>query len=352
MCGINHITFILRKGYFMTFNVNDFSFDVAELQNDLNRVDKLPGDSKKDFLSKFVQLPKAEGSITLRFLPPVQPDSRGVRRPYSSTRLHYINGRSYHCLCELENGKWKNRGECPICVHYNNLYREAENIKDEKEIEALRKLASSIKPIERYYYNCIVRKEIDPDTGEVKLNVGPKIYSAGKSVHARILRAYVGNVKLDEPPLGNISHPITGRDFKINKELRSSGGDNFPNYDSSKFLEESRLGTDAEIQKWLSTLHNLEDLRLKELKSVDELQRQIDIFRGIIEDDSGYQQTSAKPSTTTVVAMSGSNKEAPATKVASKPAKKNEDLPFDIEESDKGLADDEWLKDFHKTIAD
>lgn len=106
--------------------------------------------------------------------------------------------------------------------------------------------ARSLKPVERYYFNCIVR-------GGDGL---PKIYSCGKTVKDIILKAMVGDD--GEPALGDCSHPVTGRDFKVVKVVK---GGAYPDYAQSKFLAVSPLGTPEEIARYLDGRYDLQQLR-------------------------------------------------------------------------------------------
>jgi len=268
------------------------------------------------FLDNFVMMPEGEGVITVRILPP----RKGLDLPFQASRTHKLNNKNFHCLCHLEaNGKWV--GNCPICNYYRSLWRDSDKV-GEEQANQLRAEARMIKPIERYYYNVIVRKQTDPKTGETKTNVGPKIYSCGKQVHSKIIRAMCGDPTTDEPELGDISDTLKGRDFKIIKKMTKSGNESFPNYTESKFGPESVLGTKDEIAEWLENLHDLEALR--QTKTPDELFKEVRIFRGLEKDPSTEFDTSSFGT-------------KPAVQIA--PAKASTD-DFD---SDTGLSDDEFL---------
>ena len=94
-------------------------------------------------------------------------------------------------------------------------------------------------------------------------DVGPKILSIGKQLHARIIRAILGDPALDEPELGDVTDPGMGRDLKIIKRLRKSGTEAYPNYDESKFMNPSVLGTDKQITGWREALHDLQSLMVR-----------------------------------------------------------------------------------------
>ena len=251
--------------------MTDFDFDIGMdyLREEHNR---LENPNKSGFGNNFVRI-NDEGPTVVRILPPAQ-----GKRLYCATRLHPINERNYHCLRTLDNGKW--RGSCPICDEYNGLYDRSKKAKSKEDEETLRAKARTIKPYERYYYNVIVRKEYVPETQETLLNVGPKILSIGKILHARVLRAIFGDEKAEEPGLGNIAHPIKGRDFKIIKMNRKSPEGVFANYDQSKFLDVSLAGTPEQVQTWMASLHDLQLLRDAQLKSFEEIGEQVQIFLG------------------------------------------------------------------------
>lgn len=226
------------------------------------------------FLDNFVMMPEGEGSITIRILPP----RKGLELPFCASRTHKLNQKNFHCLQTMVNGKWV--GNCPICSYYKYLWRESDSV-GEDQAKELQAEARMIKPVERYYYNVIVRKVTDKN-GNVQNNVGPKIYSCGKQVHSKIIRAMCGDPSLDEEELGDVTDLAIGRDFKIIKKMTKSGNDAFPSYTESKFLGISTAGTEDEISEWLENLHDLEALR--QTKSVDDLQKELRYFRGLEKD--------------------------------------------------------------------
>jgi len=250
------------------------------LQEEYNQVQTKEGGGS-EFLDNFVKMPDGNGHITFRFLPPAPKGMFEHEDLFvQSTRLHMLKNRTYHCPKVKEGRKWV--GDCPICNYYNWLWKESENKSTDNEAKVLQAQARSIKPIPRYYYNVMVRQVVTEDG--IEKNVGPKIYSCGKTVHAMILRAIYGNEELDEAPLGDITCPETGRDFKVIKTMKQSGNESFPSYNTSKFLDPSPLGTPEEVEKWMSELHDLSTL--KQLKDVDEMSKGLKIHLGIIPEDS------------------------------------------------------------------
>lgn len=260
-----------------------------ELKQEADRIlSDSQGDKNADYKKKFVQMPD-EGAITLRLLPP----SHGLRLPFVTTRLHKLNGKSYHCRKQLEGGKWTGKvGECTPCDHYNHLWSEINKLVNDPKPGAARKstnpkvqelleIVDRIKPIERFYYNCVVRDDPkQPDT---------KVLSIGKTIQKEIMLAFVGNKKIAAiKAMGNICDikGIEGRDLIIVKDIKKGG--NYPEY-TVKFLDPSPLGTPDEIEKWIGGCYNLAELR--SLKDADEMSRLLKVDLGLIEDseaETGY----------------------------------------------------------------
>lgn len=282
--------------------------NLDELRMELKRTDS-PGGS--GFLDNFVKMPDGEGSVTVRLLPP-----KKGNKLYCVTRTHRLQQKNFHCLQTLVGDKWQ--GMCPICNYYKKLWRDSDQVGGE-QATALQTEARSIKPIERYYYNCLVREVIGLN-GDKQRNVGPKILSIGKQLHARILRAILGDPAVDEPELGDVTDSQNGRDFKIIKKLVKGGADSFPNYDQSKFMSESILGTADEAAKWMENLHELQALR--QIKTYDELMHELNIFRGLETDPELSSDAPSKPVT-------------PVAKAA----------VVKVEAEDEALADDDFIKE-------
>lgn len=233
---------------------------------------------QNEFLAKFVQMPKEEGSVTLRFLPP----THGLSLPWQATRVHRVNGKSFHCRKELTNGRWQGKvGVCPICDYYNWLWNEANQTTGQKADEYIA-LARDIKPVERFYYNAVVRG--DPS------QVGVKIYSCGKKVQQKVLKACVGDKNIAAiKALGNIFDTTgkEGRDFIVVKKLVKSGSQKFPNYDESYFDDPSPLAEPDEVETLLANAHVLAELR--NLKEPEELRLELKKHLGIVAgDDSEF----------------------------------------------------------------
>ena len=267
------------------------TLDILGLREENDRLKE--GNNSADYLENFVKFPEGNGVVVLRLLGPAPSGMYGREKNpfFQDTRIHRVNNKSLHCLKRLEGNKFT--GECPICRQYNWLWQESEK-KGPEEAAQLQAQARAIKPIERYYYNCIVRKEVDEKTGEIRENVGPKILSVGKTLHKMIIRAIVGSEELDEKPLGDVTDIKSGRDFKIIKTMRVSGKDSYPNYDTSRFLDASPLGTTEQIDKWQSTLHDLFGLRT--IRDPEELKVELKKHLGVIPDDSAATQSGFDPS--------------------------------------------------------
>lgn len=236
-----------------------------------------------NFLDQFVPMPEvkpgATGSVALRLLPPIKGG-----KLYQYNRVHTINDRKVHCPRPLNNGKWDRNVQCPICDYYSSLWKQIDKLAKAGHVDQSDKLkeeARSIKPIERYYYNAIVRS-LAVDGGEVKKNVGPRILSVGKGLHTMIIRAIVGDDADPDSKLGNITDPKIGYDFIIRKEV--TPGEGFPKYDRSAFARSpSPLGTPEEIAMWQSMLHDL--TKLRNPKGLEVLEKELAIHRGLIPDE-------------------------------------------------------------------
>lgn len=265
------------------------ALDMNELAQEAKRVsDENQGGGGGD-MEKYVRLPERDGFSLLRFLP------RRKGTPFFVvTRVHTLNNpatrqkRTYHCpktLVKTDRGdRWQ--GDCIICKYYNDLWQKSEGLSGKAQ-EELQNQARAIKPVERYYYNCIVRQEKDKD-GNIKKNVGPKIYSCGKTVHSKIIRAILGDATAGEKPLGDVSHPTNGRDFRVVKKVvKGGGGNEYPNYDNSKFEDPSPAGSPDELEKWTDNAHDLQALRV--LKTADELKHALRVHLGMVRDGDGGQ---------------------------------------------------------------
>ena len=290
-----------------------------------------------DFLDNFVKMPEKAGHISLRILSKVGlPVNEGGL--YMATRTHRLNNRSYHCPRTLQGGKWL--GDCPVCRYYSWLWKESEKQSPYKAKE-MQNLARQIKPIERYYYNGVVRSVYNDKTGETEKNVGPKILSVGKMIHSMVIRAMVGNEAMEEKGLGDITDVKNGRDFKIVKTLRQSGKDVYPNYSESKFLDVSPAGTPEEIAKWQAALHDLKALRA--VKDGDTLKKQLKIHLGLEKDDTaqdGFDPSEFQRSADDDVVVTETKKTTKAAEVAEVTPPTS--APADTSK-DEVLADDDFL---------
>jgi hypothetical protein len=213
-----------------------------------------------------------------------------------------------------------------------HLWKESEQVAP-AEAEQKKNLYRQIKPIERYYYNVIVREERSED-GTVKKNVGPKILSVGKTVHEIILRGILGDKEMNQPQLGDVTDFKTGYDFKLVKTIRKSGDQSFPNYEGSHFLEQSPAGDPDDCKRWMENLHDLKALRI--LKTYDELEHELLIHLGLKQETSGgfdASKFSNKPSVVEAKVAVEASSTAKATKAA------------EAEDSD---ADEDFLEELRK----
>jgi hypothetical protein len=274
------------------------SLDIGSLQNDYKGLKTSEG-SGGSFLENFVKMPEGKGSVVLRFLPPA-PNGTFNREKnpfYLTTALHRVNGKSIHDIRDYVDGKWV--GKNPIVEYIRHCWKESEQAAP-AERDRLQGLYRQLKPIERYYYNVIVRSETSED-GTVKKNVGPKILSVGKTVHEIILRGILGDKEMNQPQLGDVTDFKSGYDFKLIKTIRKSGDNSFPNYEGSHFLEQSTAGDPDECKRWMSNLHDLTALRV--LKTYEELEHELQVHLGLKQESSGGfdpSKFSTKPAVATV----------------------------------------------------
>lgn len=239
--------------------------------------------NKNSWVDNYVPMPKPKPGQTaivqVRILPP-----RKGGKLFEYTRFHNINKRKVHDPKRLVDGKWDKSTPNPIVDYYNYLWREADKAEQagrKDEAERFRQEARGIKPIERYYYNAIVRKMTD-ENGNTLVNVGPRILSVGKVLHKMIIRAIVGDET--EKPLGDVTDVSAGFDFFIKVEMRGTGDSAYPNYDRSQFSREpSPLGTPEEVKKWVEELNDLSKNHV--VTPFEVLEKELAIHRKLIPDD-------------------------------------------------------------------
>lgn len=330
----------------MGLDINSLSAEYQEAKVSEN------SSSGSSFLENFVRMPEGKGSVVLRILPPA-PDGMFGRNKnpfYQWTRIHKVNGKSLHDPREKVNGKWV--GENPIGDYLKWLWKESEQSPPE-ERDRQQATYRELKPIERYYYNVIVRAETD-ENGNVKKDVGPKILSVGKTVHEAILRGICGDKEMNQPRLGDVTDFKTGRDFKLVKTIRKSGENTYPNYESSHFLDESPAADPDQCKAWMENLHDLASLRV--LKPAAELENELMVHLGIKQEStSSFDPSKFKPaaSASSVAAPSAPSKvtqvseddEEEVSKPVAKSVKKA--APKDDEDGEE-MADKDFLEELRK----
>jgi hypothetical protein len=329
------------------------SLNLEEMVGEDNRLNNEGGANGGGggFLDQFVPMPEVKpgqtGSVSVRILPPVKGG-----KLFQYNRTHKINNRSVHCPRPLVNGKWERNAPCPICDYYSSLWKQIEKIekqhgKDCPEADPFKQEARDLKPVERYYYNAVVRSMV-LDGKELK-NVGPRILSVGKILHTMIIRAIVGNQGDPDSKLGNIADLKNGYDFIIRKTV-TLGSEGFPKYDSSGFARNpSPAGASEEVTKWAENLHDL--TKLRNPRDMQYLEKELAIHRGLIADETqnfdtdGFdarwgkknseevQQLVEEASTKVqVVVPAGVPKKAPAKKAEAVAAPVVEDVSIEDEE--------------------
>ncbi len=271
----------------MTFSIEKLRLENERLQN------AAEGKNNNSFLENFVRMPEGKGYVDVRFLP-ARPGSDNL---FLTTRIHKLKDRNIHCPKNLVGDRWV--GDCPICTHYNWLWKQVDKlveegkaneqmIKDGKVKEAQE--ARAIKPQERIYCNVVARRQLDKN-GIQQENVGPLILSIGKKLYTKIVYYIIGDVSLGKKGLGEVWDMKTGRDFRIVKTIGLGG---YPNYDTSEFASESSpAGNPDQCEKWLSSLHDLTSLRM--VKPFAELDKELKVYMGLETNDNfspGRLQTS------------------------------------------------------------
>lgn len=345
----------------MTTEQLDFEpLNLSEIQQESERVNQEETKGSDDYLAKFVKLPERDGYVNMRFLPKL----RG-KKLYCATKIHYLDDgtgtgktKVYHSPKKLEfNDKGQPRwiGESVIDLFLRDLWSRSEKA-NEKDRKEMRRLYSRTKGVERYYYWVIVREEKD---AEGKINKNQlKIFSCGKTVHAMILRAISGDPKLGIKPLGDVTHPKTGRDFKLVKKMTKAQDPEtmamreYANYDLSAFdTSESPLGTDEEIALWLSQMYDLEDL--KKVKSEDELKIALKVHLGVIT-PTAASASSASSKTFDSSEFQVNHTGTSSTPAATQQVEIRQELTTSVDDSqsveDSVLADPDFLKELENAV--
>jgi len=313
------------------------ALDISEIEAESVRVNSKTTAQEN---SIYVRYPSGQGTgegnsfITIRFLPRRKGEHLFCAVKYHSLKDSNGNRKIFFSpkkLTKTERGDYRWIGENTVIDKYlRDLWAKSEKVTGKAQ-EDLRNQYREIKGIERYYYNVIVRQEKDPKTGEIVKNTGPKILSCGKTIHAQIVRAIVGDEAAGEEPLGDITNPKTGRDFKLVKKIvKGANGIEYPNYDQSKFVDPSPLGTPEEVENWIENLHDLQAIRV--IKSEEELKHALKVHLGLISEDADDDNYNSEE-----FASSG-KKESLIEEVTEKVAVSSSD-------EEEIMADDEFLKE-------
>lgn len=310
--------------------MSDLAFEPLNL-NEINKeADRLTKTSS-GINDVYVKMPEKDGFINLRLLPKLK-----GKDLYCSTRIHYINGKSIHCMRMYSEGKWivdPEKGECPACKKYNALWQESKICPNQIDKTKIESRARSLKPVERYFWNVIIRSENNPKTGTIDKNVGPKILAIGKTVQTLILESIRGNELVGKQALGDVTDPYKGRDLRlVKKVVRGGNGEGYPNYDSSVFIDASPAGTTEEMKKWLQSIHDLKECR--KVPTRDEVESEIKRF--------------LNPN----VEMEDEEDIKPVKAVSSKSSKSENEISksktADIDPELAGMVDEDFLKSFEK----
>jgi hypothetical protein len=276
------------------------ALDLSDLELESNRVNS-KGPNGEGNNNSYVRYPDANSFVTLRLLPRRKGEPLFCAVKYHMLRDSNGNKKIFFSpkqLVKTDKGpKWV--GDNTVIDKYlRDLWAKSDKVTGKAQ-DDLRNQYRELKGIERYYYNVMQRQEKDPKTGETLKNTGPKIFSCGKTIHAMIVRAIVGDKDAGEEALGDVTNPKSGRDFKLVKKMNGE----YPNYDLSKFLDSSALGEPDEISTWLENLHDLQAIRV--VKSEDELKHALKVHLGLVEEatqgDDSYDPSefTSKPSAKT-----------------------------------------------------
>ncbi len=233
------------------------TLDINEIGKEASRLNKEQGSANDDY----VRMPEKDGFVLIRLLPKLK--GKPFFNPVRIHRLgEYPNAKTIFCLRKLvktpKGEFWKATSpehDCPVCREYNAMWEKSKKLPP-NQAKSIQETARSIKPVERYYYNAIVRSQLNGKTNQVENNVGPKIFSCGKTLHNIICVSIYGNETTGKRSLGDVASPVNGRDFKVVKVVRGANG--YPNYDQSFFEDPSQLGTKEQINTWLTSYHDLE----------------------------------------------------------------------------------------------
>jgi hypothetical protein len=331
-----------------------FDLDMSAIGEELTRVttDKKPGAIKKTgtFMDKVVKMPKQDGYVTIRLLPP----GSGQKLPWFACRVHNLGtpekANNLYCGRVLQDRRWV--GDCFFCDYYNHLYKEADKARASGNVDKADDLvakAKFIKPQEKYYFNAIVRGS-NPSTGQTEAD-GVLIYNCGVTIYNNILEAVAGNKEMDKEPKGNVFHPKTGRDFKIVKKMKPGG--QFPDYSGSEWKDVSVLSKDEEkINGWLNNMNDLYALRT--VLSTEDMKKQIRIFEGKEKDprnqfDASFLEEQAHAAHPTTSVNFHSNP-APTAPVASKVVNNVPNVPDVTDVSDEPLVDDDFTRSVRNAL--
>ena len=160
---------------------------------------------------------------------------------------------------------------CPIM----EKYQELKNSKDEDD----KKLAKSLVPSRRYVIGALIFK--DEKGKELDYNGKGRGVMIPASVYQDIIEYY-----LDEDEAGDMTDPDNGYDIKIER----SGSGQFDTSYSVRNCKPTKL--DKKLLKDI----DLEDIVRKEIKSYDELERELDDFLNNYDDEDDEPKKKKKKS--------------------------------------------------------
>lgn len=215
---------------------------------------------------------------TIRFLP-----ERENSTPFVRIMSHAFKNAAGKWL--IENCPTTIEKDCPICSLNSEIWAEG--------TEAAKKIVRERKRKTQYIANVLIVQ--DPKHPE---NDGKVMkFKFGKKIFEKIIDAIKPTFEDTEPI--NPFCPFTGADFKL--KMRKVDG--YSSYDKSEFAAPSEIGSEKEVAKILTQLHDLDaEVAPDKFLSGEALQRKLDmVLKGVrpaaapVEDDEEFEDNPPEP---------------------------------------------------------
>lgn len=166
----------------------------------------------------------------IRILPPI--NQNGEKLFYFNHRVHWVNKMPYECLNQTmtdKDGNLHQAEACPICRLAKQLYKMGES--DPESLQLAKDISAKTKPVVRI----VIRGEADEGT--------VYFYELPFKVHQYL----ISNISSGD--WGSVVHPVSGRDFVLQK----TGSGKMTDYSSSS-LSPKVTPIFADKDKMLETL--------------------------------------------------------------------------------------------------